>query len=171
MYCYDNGYSETCGLAGGFGYSVHQASDGGCVLAGTSTLELTDSAPIESWLAKAGATGNLAWQHLYYQTYKPTGRPLGEFFAAAAPAPGGGSLAVGLTEDVATQKNELFAVKTGSSGLAGTCGDVHPATPLTAVNPGLAPVAPALPLQTATTQAASSPTGTLPTSVSTQQDC
>jgi len=172
VYCFSNGFSETCANIGATGESVHQTSDGGYVLAGDSNLELTDEAPIEPWLAKVDATGNLVWQHLYYQTYAPTGRPLGEFFPAAAPAPAGGSLAVGPTLDYPTQKDLLFAVRTDSTGLAGpSCSDIHPATPLQAINPGLAAVAPSLPLGTATTQAASSPINAVATSISTQQDC
>ena len=171
VYCFFNGFSETCADIGAVGYTVHQTSDGGYVLAGDSRLELTDSAPIEPWQAKVDAGGGLVWQHLYYQTYQPTGRPLGEYFPAAAPAPGGGFLAVGPTLDYPTQHDLLFAVGTDSSGLAGTCGDVHPATALQAINPQLAAAAPSLPLETATTPAAASPIGTLATSINTQQDC
>jgi hypothetical protein len=171
VYCFFNGFSETCTDIGAVAYTVHQTSDGGYALAGDSRLELTDSAPIEPWQAKVDTGGGLVWQHLYYQTYQPTGRPLGEYFPAAAPAPGGGFLAVGPTLDYPTQKDLLFAVGTDSSGLAGTCGDVHPATPLQAIDPQLAAAAPSLPLQTAATPAAASPIGTLATSISTQQDC
>jgi hypothetical protein len=62
-------------------------------------------------------------------------------------------------------------VRTDGSGLAGTCNDVHPATPLQAISPQLTAAAPSLPLSTATTHAASSPIGTLPASSSTHQDC
>jgi hypothetical protein len=70
-----------------------------------------------------------------------------------------------------TQKDQLYAVQTDSSGLAGTCSDVHPATPLQAIDPQLAAVAPSLPLGTATTQAVSSPIATMATSITTHQDC
>jgi hypothetical protein len=83
------------------------------------------------------------WQHFYYQTHA-TGRPLSEDFQAAAPAPGGGFFATGPTLNYGTQKTELYAVHTDGSGLAGTCGDVHPATPLQAIGPQLAALAPAL---------------------------
>jgi len=153
-------------------YSLHQTSDGGYLLAGDSNLEMSDGAPIEAWQAKVDATGNLVWQHLYYQTYAPTGRPLGGFFPAAAPAPGGGSLAVGPILDYPTQKDLLFTVRTDTPGLAGTSRpDVHPAIPLQAINPQLTPVTPALPLQAATTPAVTSPIATLPTSISSRQDC
>ena len=171
VYCFSNGFSETCANIGATGQSVHQTTDGGYVLAGDSNLEMTDGAPIEPWLAKVDATGNLVWQHLYYQTYAPTGRPLGEDFQGSALAPDGGFLATGPTLNYTAQKDELYAVHTDSSGLAGTCSDIHPATPLQAINPGLAAVAPSLPLTTATTQAASSPINAVATSISTQQDC
>ena len=165
VYC--SGYG--CTATGAVSYSLHQTSDGGYLLAGDG-----DTAPgyvqLVPWLAKADASGNLLWQHLYYQTYT-TGAPLSQYFAASALAPDGGFTAAGPTENYHAQKNELYAVKTDSFGLAGTCGDVHPAAPLQAINPGLGTVAPSLPLQTATAQAASSPIATVATSISTQQDC
>jgi hypothetical protein len=170
VYCFFNGYSETCTPIGAVSYSLHQTSDGGYLLAGDGNLELTDSAPIVPWLAKTDATGNLLWQHFYYQT-STAGRPLSEDFQASAPAPGGGFLAVGPTLNYSTQKDELYAVRTDSSGLAGTCTEVHSATPLQAISPQLAAVAPSLPLGIAATQAANSPIAAAVTSISTQQDC
>src|SRR5262249_20282014 len=99
---------------------------------------------IVPWLAQTDASGNLLWQHFYYQT-STAGRPLSEDFQATAAAPGGGFLAIGPTLNYSTQKNQLYAVHTDSSGLAGTCADVHPATPLQAINPKLTAVAPSLP--------------------------
>jgi hypothetical protein len=170
VYCFFNGYSETCTDIGAVSYSLHQASDGGYVLAGEADLELTDSTPLVPWMAKADASGALLWQHLYYQTYT-TGRPLSQFFPSSALAPDGGFLAIGPTLNYSTQKDELYAVRTDSAGLAGTCGDVHPATPLQAIDPGLTAVAPSLPAAAAATQAASSPITTLATSIGTQTDC
>ena len=123
------------------------------------------------WLIKVDVSGNLVWQHLYYQQSAEYGTPLSGGFQTSALAPDGGFLAIGPTQNSATLKNELYAVKTNSSGLAGTCGDLHPATPLQAISPGLTAVAPSLPFQAAATQAASSPITTLPTSTSTHQDC
>ena len=165
VYCSDYG----CSTTGGVTYSLHQASDGGYVLAGDGDTA-SGYVQLVPWLAKADASGNLLWQHLYYQTYT-TGAPLSQYFASSAPAPDGGFTTAGLTENYTAQRNELYAVKTDSSGLAGTCGDVHPAAPLQAINPGLSAVAPSLPVQTATTQAASSPITTVATSISTQKDC
>ena len=170
VYCFFNGYSETCTDIGPVSYSLHQTPDGGYVLAGDGDLQLTDSAPIVPWLAQTDASGNLLWQHFYYQT-STAGRPLSEDFQATAAAPGGGFLAIGPTLNYSTQKNQLYAVHTDSSGLAGTCGDVHPATPLQAINPQLAAAAPSLPLATATTQAANSPIAAVATSTNTQADC
>jgi hypothetical protein len=165
VYC--SGYG--CTATGGVSYSLHQTSDGGYVLAGDGETA-SGYAQLVPWLAKADASGTLLWQHLYYQSYT-TGAPLSQYFAAAAPAPGGGVTVAGPTENYTAQKDELYAVRTDSSGLAGTCGDVHPAAPLQAINPQLSAVAPALPFQTATTQAASSPITTVATSISTQKDC
>ena len=165
VYC--SGYG--CTATGAVSYSLHQTSDGGYLLAGHGDTA-SGYVQLVPWLAKADASGNLLWQHLYYQTYT-TGAPLSQYFAASALAQDGGFTAAGPTENYHAQKNELYAVKTDSSGLAGTCGDVHPAAPLQAINPGLGTVAPSLPLQTGTTQAASSPIATVATSISTQQDC
>jgi hypothetical protein len=168
--CYLNGYN-TCTNLGAVSYSLHQTSDGGYVMAGSGDLELTTSVYLVPWLAKTDADGNLLWQHLYYQASAEYGTPLSEDFQASALAPGGGFLATGPTLDDSTQKDELYVVRTDGSGLAGTCNDVHPATPLQAISPQLTAAAPSLPLSTATTHAASSPIGTLPASSSTHQDC
>ena len=167
--CYFNGY--TCTDIGAVSYSLHQTPDGGYVLAGDGDLLLGSSVYLVPWLAKTDASGALLWQRFYYQASPEYGTPLSEDFQASAPVPGGGFLATGPTLNSSTQKHQLYAVRTDSSGLAGTCSDVHPATPLQAISPQLAAVAPALPFGTATTQAASSPITTLPTSISTQQDC
>jgi hypothetical protein len=169
VYCFFNGYSETCAAVGAVSYLLHQTSDGGFVLAGDGRLELTDSVPLVPWLAKVDANGNLVWQHFYYQTYT-TGRPLTEDFQGSAAA-GGGFLAIGPTLNYGTQKDELFAVRTDSAGLAGTCGDVHSATPLQAIDPMLAAVAPALPISMGATAAVSSPVSTVATSINARQDC
>jgi hypothetical protein len=165
VYCSDYG----CTATGAVSYSLHQTSDGGYVLAGDGDTA-SGYVQLVPWLAKADASGNLLWQHLYYQTYT-TGAALSQYFAASALAPGGGFTAAGPTLDYSTQKDKLYAVHTDSAGLTGTCGDVHPAALLQAISPGLSAVAPALPVQTATTQAASSPIATVATSISTQQDC
>ena len=167
VYC--SGYG--CTATGAVSYSLHQTPDGGYVLAGDGDLLLGSSVYLVPWLAKTDASGALLWQRFYYQASPEYGTPLSEDFQASAPVPGGGFLATGPTLNSSTQKHQLYAVRTDSSGLAGTCSDVHPATPLQAISPQLAAVAPALPLGTATTQAASSPITTLSTSISTQQDC
>jgi hypothetical protein len=167
--CYFNGY--TCTDIGAVSYSLHQTSDGGYVLAGDGDLLLGGSGYLVPWLAKADATGNLLWQHFYYQASPEYGTPLSEDFQASAPVPSGGFLASGPTLNDSTQKHRLYAVHTDSSGLAGSCAEVHPATPLQAISPQLAAVAPSLPLGTAQTQAANSPIAAVATSISTQQDC
>ena len=82
VYCFFNGYSETCSALGGVVYSLHQTSDGGYVLAGDGDLKLRDSTPLVPWLARVDASGNLVWQHFYYQSHPTTGRPLSEYFAS-----------------------------------------------------------------------------------------
>jgi hypothetical protein len=170
-YCYFNGYSETCTDIGAVIYSARPTADGGYVLAGDGALTLSDSAPIVPWLARVDSSGNLLWQHFYYQVYQPTGRPLSEYFASSSVTPDGGTLSLGWTESYSTLKGELYAVKTDSAGLAGTCSDLHDATPLTAINPTLTSFSPSLPVQTTITPGSTSPSGTSATSIGVHVDC
>jgi hypothetical protein len=164
VYCFFNGYSETCSALGGVVYSVHQTADGGYVLAGDGDLKLRDSTPLVPWLAKVDASGNLAWQHFYFQSHPTTGRPLSEYFASAT-LTNAGPLALGFTENLTNLKGELFAVQTDSAGLVGSCSQVHPAEALDTIDPGLASISPALPVQAGTTAQGVSPSGTRPTSI------
>ena len=172
LYCFSNGFSETCTNLTAVAYTAHQTSDGGYVLTGDETLKLTDETPLEPWIAKIDANGNLLWQHLYYQTNKTSGRPLSEYFASSAATSDGGFLGLGFTENVTSGDGELLAVKTDSAGNAGaSCGDEHPATTLTSTNPGLDPTLTSLPVSAATTPVATSPATTTSTSISSQSDC
>jgi hypothetical protein len=166
VYCFFNGYNTTCTALGGVAYSVHQTSDGGYVLAGDGNLKLNDSTPQVPWLAKTDASGNLLWQYFYYQAHPTTGRPLSQYFASSTPTNGGGYLALGITTNYNDLSTELFAVKTDSAGLVGACSQIHPATPLNAIDPGLATIAPALPVQTTIAKQGSAPSRTQPTSIS-----
>jgi hypothetical protein len=170
VYCFDNGISQTCTNIGAAAYSVLQTSDGGYVLSGDGDLELLDETPLVPWQARADSSGNLLWQHFYYQT-ATTGRPLSEYFAASTVAPASGFVNAGLTENYAAQRDELYIASTDSSGLVGTCPDVQPATPLQAINPGLVAAPSALPVLEVGTSAASSEVTTFATTVSTQKDC
>jgi hypothetical protein len=166
VYCFFNGYNTTCSAIGGVAYSVHQSSDGGYVLAGDGNLKLTDNVPQVPWLAKTDASGNLLWQHFYYQVHPTTGRPLSQYFPSSDLTSSGGYLALGFTSNPTDLREELFAVKTDSAGLVGACSQVRPATPLDPIDPGLATIAPALPVQTATAAQGNSPAKTQPTSIS-----
>jgi hypothetical protein len=172
VYCFFNGYSETCADLGPFIYSVHQTADSGYILAGDANLKLTDSTPIEPWLAKVDSSGNLLWQYLYYQVYQPTGRPLSEYFASLTLARDGGFMAVGLTENYTIGLHLLYVVKTDSAGLCGkSCSEVNTATPITAFNPRLTTFVPSLPLRATVTPGVSSPSNTRTTSIIVKQDC
>ena len=172
LYCFENGFNETCANLGAVAYSVHQTSDGGYVLVGDANLKLRDSIPLVPWIAKVDPSGNLLWQHDYYQANRFTGRPISEYFASAAPSSDGGFLGLGFTENASTGTGELFAVKTDSSGLAGAgCSDVHGATALNPVNPALTAVSESLPIATAVAPTGNSPATTMTTSVATQSDC
>jgi hypothetical protein len=170
-YCYSNGYSESCTDIGAVIYSAQRTPDGGYILAGDGDLTLQDNVPLVPWLAKVDSSGNLLWQHFYYQTYQPTGRPLSEYFASSTVTPDGGTLALGWTENYSKLKGELYGVKTDSTGSAGTCSDQHPATPLNAIDPALTTFSPSLPVQTTLTPGSTSPSGTLATSIGVQIEC
>jgi hypothetical protein len=77
IYCYFNGFNQTCVIITALAYSVHQTADGGYVLAGLGNLELLDSVPQVPWLAKFDSAGNLLWQYFYYDLYS-TGRPISQ---------------------------------------------------------------------------------------------
>jgi hypothetical protein len=165
VYCFYNGFWYQCYAIGGLAFSVHQTLDGSYILSGAGDLKLIDSVPQVPWLAKVNASGNLLWQRFYYQSHPTTGRPLSQYFASST-LTGGGYGAVGFTENYTDLKGELFAVKTDGAGLVGACSQVHPATPLDEVDPGLATIAPALPVQATVAPQASSPATTRTTSIS-----
>jgi len=172
LYCFFNGFNETCANLGAVAYSAHQTSDGGYVLTGDENLKLTDSVPLEPWIAKVDTSGNLLWQHLYYQTNPASGRPLGENFSSSVATIDGGFYAGGFTENVNNGDAEFYAVKTDSSGLAGsTCGDTNPGTTLNSVNPALTAKVTNVPVSPVIASVSSSPAATSATSVSTQTDC
>lgn len=147
-----------CHPIGGLAYSVHQTSDGGYSLAGAGDLTGGDSVAQVPWLAKVDASGNLLWQHFYYQPSTT------QYFSSSDLS--GGFLALGFTVNPIEYLGELFAVKTDSSGLVGTCSQVHDATPLEAVDPALDTRVLALPVQTTIGASAPSPSTTRPTAIS-----
>ena len=172
VYCFFNGFSETCTDIGAVAYSVHQTADGGYLLAGDGDLEMADGVPIEPWLARVDASGNLVWQHLYYEINPATGRPLSEYFASSVLSPNGSPTAIGFTENNGNQKGELYGVKTDAAGAVGTsCSQVHAATALSALNPALIAIAPSLPVQTTATIPSASPATMLATSVAARANC
>jgi hypothetical protein len=165
VYCFFNGFNTTCHAIGADVYSLESISNGGYLLAGSGDLRLTDSVPLVPWLAKADASGNLVWQRFYYQSHPTTGRPLSQYFASSD-VTSSGLLALGFTSDPVDLSGELFAVKTDDTGLVGSCSQPHPATPLNLVDPGLATIAPALPVQATAPTQANVPSETRSTSIS-----
>ena len=151
IYCYFDGENQRCVLISALVHSVHQAVDGGYVLAGLGNLKLLDSVPQVPWLAKVDSTGNLLWQHFYYDTYQ-TGRPISQYFASSTPTNDGGFMALGFTEknDI-TLIGQLYAVKTDELGLAGACAQRHDASPLHAIDPQMATLFSSLPVRTGVT--------------------
>jgi len=164
VYCFFNGYSYQCYAIGADAYSASRTADGGYLLTGSGDLKLLDSVPLVPWLAKVDASGNLVWQHFYYQSNQTTGRPLSEWFPSSDLTAGGFS-ALGFTENPTDGLGELFGVKTDGAGLVGSCSQVHPATPLSAVDPGLADIDMSLPVQTTIAAQAASPAGTRATAI------
>jgi hypothetical protein len=156
VYCFFNGYSETCNTIGGGVYSLHQTTDGGYQLAGDSNLELSDETPLVPWLAKVDANGALVWQEQVYQSLPSTGRPLSEYFAASTLTPAG-PLAIGSTENYSNGLNELLGVQTDPNGAVASCQQIHPASTLTTTNPALTQITPNLTLTTHTTTQSTSP--------------
>jgi hypothetical protein len=170
-YCFFNGFNTTCKSIGAFIYSIRLRADGNFQLAGDGDLILSDSVPLVPWLATADPSGNLVWQHFYYQADARTGRPISQYFPSVATTTNDGSLAAGFTEDPVSLKGLLYAVKTDNSGLIGACGVIRAATPLNAVDPGLTASSPALAVQSTITPPVSSPAMTAATSVRTEMDC
>jgi hypothetical protein len=170
VHCFSYG-KTTCSAVGATVYSVNRTSDGGYLLGGAGQLTLAYGLPLVPWLAKTDADGNLVWQYFYYQSY-PSGSPSSQYFASSDVAGNGGFLALGFTTHPTEYSGELLAVKTDGDGLVGACSQVHPATPLNTVDPGLATIAPALPVQRTTAAQADSPSTTQPTSIgSTEGQC
>jgi hypothetical protein len=171
IYCYFNGYNQTCVIITALAYSVHQTADGGYVLAGLGQLELLDSVPQVPWLAKFDSAGNLLWQYFYYDVYS-TGRPLSQYFASSTPTNDGGFMALGFTEknDVPFL-GELYAVKTDSSGLVGICDQQHDATPLHSVDPAMTILSPSFPVLTTVTAGSNVPIRARTTSVLKDDKC
>jgi hypothetical protein len=162
LYCFDNGYSETCDSIGGVIYSLHQTADGGFVLAGDANLELMDEAPIVPWLAKVDGGGGIVWQEQDYQSNPSTGRPLSEDFASSALTPTG-PLAFGWTENYANGLGELLGVQADANGVVGACSQVHVGSPLMATDPGLTELSPDVTSATPSVSESSSPAQTLAT--------
>jgi hypothetical protein len=160
--CSFNGYSETCADIGGGVYSLHQTGEGGYVLAGDSnTLQFSGLVP---WLATVDGGGALVWQENDYQSNPSTGLPYSEYFASSA-STAAGPLAVGYTENYSNGLGELLGVQSDAGGNVGSCSQVHRASALSPVDPGLADVAPPLAVGAPAVAVSSSPAQVLPTSV------
>jgi len=149
----------------GIAYSVQQRSDGGYSVAGAGHLKFPSGAPLVPWLAKTDPSGNLVWQYSYYQSYPTTGSPISQYFASSTLTSDGGYLSLGFTENPVDGKGELFAVRTDSAGLVGTCSQIHSATARNVVDPGLATIAPIFPVQRTAPAQADLPATTRSTSI------
>jgi hypothetical protein len=155
-----------CDPIGGLTYSVNQVADGGYVFAGAGHETSAYGAPLVPSLTRTDASGNVLWQHFYYESYPSTGAPISQYFASSSVTRDGGHLAVGFTENPVDSTGELFAVRTDSAGLVGACSAIHPATAVTVVDPGLTTVDPGFPVRTTAPVQADLPGKTQPTSIS-----
>jgi hypothetical protein len=162
VYCFFNGFSETCTAIGGVAYSLQQTADGGFVLAGDSNIELLDETPLEPWLARVDANGALVWQENVYQVNPTTDRPLSEYFSSTALTPVGPA-AIGWTENLSNGLGELLGVQTDATGAAATCSQLHPASLLSTTDPGLIQLTPGLGILTGTNSQSAAPVQTLTT--------
>jgi hypothetical protein len=163
VYCFDNGYSETCTSIGGVAYGLRQTADGGFLLAGESPIELLDEVPAVPWLAKADGNGSLVWQESDYEVNPATQRPLSQYFSAAAITPAG-YLAAGATETPSTGLGQLLAVQTDANGAVGACTQIHQSSTLAPTDPALHAVTPYLPISAPAVAFGDSPAQTLATS-------
>ena len=161
VHCF-TGIGTQCSAIGGIACSVQQTSDGGYSVAGAGPLEFPSGAPLVPWLAKTDPSGNLVWQYSYYQSYPTTGSPISQYFASSTLTSDGGYLSLGFTENRVDGKGELFAVRTHSAGLVGTCSS---ATARNVVDPGLATIAPIFPVQRTAPAQADLPATTRSTSI------
>lgn len=157
-YCLD---SETCTSLTGVVNSLHQTADGGFILAGDADLVQAGEPGGVPWLAKVDATGVLVWQEQDYEA-TPNGGALSQDFASSA-LTAAGPLAVGPTENYGNGHEELLAVQTDANGAVGSCSQVHPGSPLRAVNPGLAELTPDLMFSATPVSQSPSPAHTLAT--------
>ena len=165
VYCFFNGYSETCTSIGGIASALQQTKDGGFILAGASNIEMADGVPLEPWLARVDSAGQLVWQENDYRVNPQTGRPLSENFAGVT-ITNTGFFALGSTENLSNGRGELLGVSTDSDGhVALSCSDEHSTALLSAADPGLVEVPPQLTATTASSAGQSAaPVTTLATS-------
>jgi hypothetical protein len=141
----------TCSDFGTLTNGMHQTADGGYVVAGdVRVLDPSDGLPVlASWLLKTDSSGSVQWQHDYYDVWAPTGHVLGGDFYGVAQAGDGGFLAVGYREYYNLQANEVWVVKTDSTGNVGGCSEVHAVT-TRGLSAGLIGSTPGLPVNIVT---------------------
>jgi hypothetical protein len=163
VFCFSNGFSETCTATGGVAYSLQPTPDGGFVLAGDGNVELADEAPLVPWLARVDSSGTLLWQENVYEVNPATGRPLSEYFSSAALTPTG-PVAIGWTENLANGLGELLGVQTDANGAVGSCAQVHPVSLLAATDPGLVQLSTGLGVTASLPSQSAAPVTTLATS-------
>jgi hypothetical protein len=99
-------------------FSVRQTSDGGYVFAGQFYTGLGYYYGYNGWIVKTDPAGNVQWQNAY-------GNPnYAASFQGVGLTSDGGFVAGGYTLEYNGQ-NQIYVVKTDSSGNLSSCSDVH----------------------------------------------
>jgi len=171
---YDFSGNYGCSDFGTLKNGVQQTADGGYAVAGdVQILDPSDGLPAAAaWLLKTDPTGSVQWQHDYYAVWPATGHALGSDFYGVAQAPDGGFLAVGYREYYNLQANEVWLVKTDSTGNVGGCSEVHSVS-ATSLSAGLIASTPGLPVNmvAGASEDVTSTGGVAASNLSLVQDC
>jgi len=104
------GWTKTYGgTSGDYAYALVQTSDGGYALAGMT--ESFGAGPLDCWLVKTDASGNMQWN----KTYGGTGS---DYATAMEQTADGGYALAGITDSFGAGNTDFWLVKTDANGNA-----------------------------------------------------